>query len=104
MTAETATAEQSHRERPRVSRLRDGLLREAFGCRVASLLRSVPAVVTLLGLTTVRVAVPVGRPSLREQFRPLASPAVLAAGICWGNLKARRSRCSPDVSGTEVAA
>lgn len=54
------------------------LLGDAFGYRVAFLLPAVIAVVAILGLTTVRVAVRAVRPSLREQFRPLASTSVAA--------------------------
>jgi MFS transporter, DHA1 family, inner membrane transport protein len=53
------------------------LLADAFGYRVAFLLTAVIAVATIFGLTTVRVANRADRPSLREQLRPLASPALL---------------------------
>lgn len=53
------------------------LLGDAFGYRVAFLLAAVIAAGTFLGLLTVRVSARVDRPTLREQFRPLASPPVL---------------------------
>ena len=54
------------------------LLGDAFGYQVAFLLTGVIALIAIFGLTSVRVAVRADRPSLRQQFRPLTSPSVLA--------------------------
>ncbi|MGO4689681.1 MFS transporter [Glaciibacter sp. 2TAF33] len=56
------------------------LLGNAFGYPIAFLLTALIGVVTVIALMTMRLAIPVHpvAPSVRQQFRPLASPPVLA--------------------------
>ncbi|WP_167042163.1 MFS transporter [Salinibacterium sp. ZJ454] len=54
------------------------LLGGAFGYRIAFLVTALIGAVALIGLTSVRIARRADRSTLRQQFRPLASPVVLA--------------------------
>jgi predicted MFS family arabinose efflux permease len=57
------------------------ILGDAFGFRVAFLLAGIIAVAAILGLFTVRVTVRPERTSLRQQFQPFTSPAVIAVMV-----------------------